>query len=176
MRLHYVDEGPPQAAPILLLHGEPSWSYLYRKMIAALVAAGHRVIAPDLLGFGRSDKPASRNDYSYQRQPNWLRAVLVQLDLQNITLFCQDLGGLLGLRLLAEGNLRFARAIAANTMLPTGDYDHGEAFKQWRQFSQSVPEFTFAKMIAGACTSRLTAEVMAAGGDAIFCKKIKVSV
>jgi haloalkane dehalogenase len=161
LRLHYVDEGPRKAAPILLLHGEPSWSYLYRKMIPALVAAGHRVIAPDLIGFGRSDKPASRDDYSYQRHLDWLRAVLVQLDLQNITLFCQDWGGLLGLRLLAEDNPRFARAIAANTMLPTGDHDPGEAFKQWQQFSQSVPEFTVAKMIAGACTSRLSAEVMA---------------
>ncbi|WP_445940860.1 alpha/beta fold hydrolase, partial [Pseudomonas sp.] len=101
LRVHYLDEGPADAPPVLLLHGEPSWSYLYRKMIPILVAAGHRVIAPDLVGFGRSDKPSKRSDYTYQRHVDWMQAVLEQLNLQHITLVCQDWGGLIGLRLVA---------------------------------------------------------------------------
>src|SRR5262249_55713192 len=100
LRVHYVDEGPRGADPVLLLHGEPSWSYLYRKMIPVLVAAGHRAVAPDLVGFGRSDKPAARADYSYQRHVDWLRATVHALALRDITLVCQDWGGLLGLRLV----------------------------------------------------------------------------
>ncbi|MGZ3638294.1 MAG: alpha/beta fold hydrolase, partial [Ktedonobacterales bacterium] len=101
LRIHYVDEGLPDAHPLLLLHGEPSWSYLYRKMIPILSAAGHRAIAPDLVGFGRSDKPASREDYTYQHHVDWLTGFLSMLDLRNITLVCQDWGGLLGLRIAA---------------------------------------------------------------------------
>lgn len=147
LRLHYVDEGPRSAAPVLLLHGEPSWSYLYRKMIGPLVAAGHRVVAPDLIGFGRSDKPAERGDYTYQRHVDWIRAVLQQLDLRAITLVCQDWGGLIGLRLVAEHPERFARVVAANTMLPTGDHHPGDAFLAWQKFSQETPVFPVGKII-----------------------------
>ncbi|MGZ3599866.1 MAG: haloalkane dehalogenase, partial [Ktedonobacterales bacterium] len=141
LRIHYVDEGPPDAHPLLLLHGEPSWSYLYRKMIPILSAAGHRTIAPDLVGFGRSDKPASRDDYTYQHHVEWLVGFLTALDLRNITLVCQDWGGLLGLRIAAEHENRFARIVAANTFLPTGDTHPGRAFLAWQQYSQRAPIF-----------------------------------
>ena len=162
LRLHYVDEGPKDAPPILLMHGEPTWSYLYRKMIPGLAAAGFRVIAPDLIGFGRSDKPSERSDYTYQRHVDWLRALLDELDLQDITLFCQDWGGLIGLRLLAEENNRFSRCVAANTMLPTGDHHPGDAFVQWQQLSQNIPIFATGKIIAGACVKPVTADTIAA--------------
>ncbi len=162
LRLHYVDEGPNSAAPILMLHGEPSWSYLYRKMITPLAAAGRRVLAPDLIGFGRSDKPAARGAYSYQNHVDWMRAWVEALDLRNITLFCQDWGGLIGLRLLAEMPERFARVIAANTFLPTGDQAPGEAFLAWRKFSQEVPVFPVGTIIAKACSRPVSAEVQAA--------------
>jgi haloalkane dehalogenase len=118
LRIHHVDEGPRGAAPILCLHGQPTWSYLYRKMIPGFVAAGHRVIAPDLVGFGRSDKPVRIRDYSYARHVAWLRAWVEALDLRGITLICQDWGGLVGLRVLAEVPDRFARVVASNTALP----------------------------------------------------------
>ena len=134
LRVHYVDEGPASADPVLCLHGEPSWSYLYRKMIPVLVAAGHRVVAPDLVGFGRSDKPSERSDYSYQRHVDWLRATIEVLDLHNITLVCQDWGGLLGLSLPIAPSLkgRFARLIVMNTMIACGDVPLGQGFKAWR--------------------------------------------
>lgn len=162
LRLHYVDEGPRDGAVVLLLHGEPSWSYLYRKMIPVLTAAGHRVIAPDLIGFGRSDKPADRHDYTYQRHVDWVRAVILQLDLQEITLVCQDWGGLIGLRLVGEHPDRFARVVAANTMLPTGDFHPGDAFLKWREFSQATPVFNTGKIVAGGCATALPPEVVAA--------------
>ena len=162
LRVHYLDEGPRAAAPLLLLHGEPSWSYLYRRMIPILVSAGHRVIAPDLVGFGRSDKPSARADYTYQRHVDWMRAVLTGLDLRAVTLVCQDWGGLIGLRLVAEHPERFARVVAANTFLPTGDRDPGPAFLAWRKFSQEVPEFPVGRIVRGGCTSELPPEVVAA--------------
>ena len=121
LRLHYVDAGPPTAAPILCLHGQPTWSYLYRKMIPLFVEAGHRVIAPDFIGFGRSDKPAERSDYTYARHVDWLKAFLDTLDLRDITLVCQDWGGLIGLRAATEQPHRFARIVAANTGLPDAE-------------------------------------------------------
>src|ERR1051326_4269063 len=162
VRIHYLDEGPADAAPVLLMHGEPSWSYLYRKMIPILTAAGHRAIVPDLVGFGRSDKPASREDYTYQRHVDWMRGVLGQLDLRDITLVGQDWGGLIGLRLAAEHEERFARIVAANTGLPTGDQSMGEAFLRWQQFSQQVPDFHAGGIVKGACVSELAPEVIAA--------------
>ncbi len=162
LRVHYLDEGPADADPVLLLHGEPSWSYLYRKMIPPLVTAGHRVVAPDLPGFGRSDKPTRREDYTYQRHVDWMRSVLEQLDLRNITLVCQDWGGLIGLRLVAEHGDRFARVVAANTMLPTGDHSPPDAFMKWREFSQSVPDFPTGAIIQGATTTELDDAVIAA--------------
>jgi haloalkane dehalogenase len=162
LRMHYLDEGPADADPVLLLHGEPSWCYLYRKMIPLLVAAGHRVIAPDLIGFGRSDKPASRNDYTYQRHVDWTRNVLTQLDLNHITLVCQDWGGLIGLRLVAEHPDRFQRVVAANTMLPTGDHDPGEAFLRWQTFSQETPVFKVGSIIQSGTALDMPADVVAA--------------
>ncbi|HSX89283.1 MAG TPA: haloalkane dehalogenase [Pseudomonas sp.] len=160
LRVHYLDEGPAAAHPLLLMHGEPSWSYLYRKMIPILVAAGHRVIAPDLIGFGRSDKPTRREDYSYQRHVGWMQSVLDQLQLERITLVCQDWGGLLGLRLVAAHPERFARVVAANTMLPTGDHNPGEAFKNWQKFSQEVPVFPAGGVIKGGTINPLPQAVV----------------
>ena len=118
LRMHYVDAGPADAAPILCLHGQPTWSYLYRKMIPLFAAAGHRVVAPDFIGFGGSDKPLRRDDYTYARHVEWLKSFLATLDLRDITLFCQDWGGLIGLRAAAEEPHRFGRIVAANTALP----------------------------------------------------------
>jgi haloalkane dehalogenase len=162
LRIHYVDEGPAGAGPVLLLHGEPSWSYLYRKMIPGLTAAGHRAVAPDFVGFGRSDKPVRREDYTYQRHVDWMRAVLEALDLRNITLVCQDWGGLIGLRLAAEHQDRFARIVAANTMLTTGDQSPGPAFFAWQRYSQEIPRFHVGGIVKGGCVTELPSEVIAA--------------
>jgi haloalkane dehalogenase len=162
VRVHYVDEGPRDAQPVLLLHGEPSWSYLYRKMIPPLAARGNRVIAPDLVGFGRSDKPAAREEYTYARHVSWMLNVLEQLDLRDVTLFGQDWGGLIGLRLAAEHPDRFARIVASNTFLPTGDIPLGRAFDRWRQQSQEMPTFDVSDIIAHGCVTPPTAEVLAA--------------
>jgi haloalkane dehalogenase len=164
LRVHYIDEGPGGASEtIVLLHGEPSWSYLYRSMIPPLTAAGFRVVVPDLVGFGRSDKPADRAEYTYARHVEWIRAALFdQLDLSDITLVGQDWGGLIGLRLVAEHPDRFRRVVAANTGLPTGDMDMGEAFLAWQRFSQDVPELPVGRIVAGGCTSTLSEEVVAA--------------
>jgi haloalkane dehalogenase len=162
LRIHYVDEGPRAAAPVLMLHGEPSWSYLYRKMIPIITAAGHRAVAPDLVGFGRSDKPVRREDYTYQRHVDWMRGVLERLDLRAVTLVCQDWGGLIGLRLAAEHPERFARIVAANTFLPTGDVPPGDAFFAWRRYSQETPEFHVGGIVRGGCVGELPAAVIAA--------------
>ena len=167
LRVHYLDEGPADADPVLLMHGEPSWSYLYRKMIPILVSAGHRVIAPDLVGFGRSDKPSQRTDYTYQRHVDWMQSVLDQLQLNNVTLVCQDWGGLIGLRLVAENPDRFSGVVAANTMLPTGDQDLGEAFLGWRRFSQEAARFQVSRIIDGATTTELP-DAVAQAYDAPF--------
>ena len=143
LRMHYVDAGPPQAAPILCLHGQPTWSYLYRKMIPPLADAGHRVVAPDFIGFGRSDKPAERSDYTYARHVDWLKSFLDALDLNDITLFCQDWGGLIGLRAAAEQPDRFARIVAANTGLPdaegVADADAKRIGDAMRSYYASLP-------------------------------------
>ncbi len=162
VRIHYVDEGPASSEPVLMLHGEPSWSYLYRKMIPLFTQAGYRAIAPDLVGFGRSDKPAKREEYTYQRHVDWMRGVIEQLDLRNITLVCQDWGGLIGLRLAAEHEDRFARIVAANTGLPTGDQPMGRAFLAWQRFSQETPEFHAGGIVKGGCQTELAPEVIAA--------------
>jgi haloalkane dehalogenase len=161
LRVHFVEEGPASADPILCLHGEPSWSYLYRKMIPPLVERGHRVVAPDLIGFGRSDKPAMRSDYSYERHVAWLRAFLHARDLRGVTLICQDWGGLLGLRLVGEEPDRFARVVAANTFLPAGEAPT-TAFLRWREFSQSVADLPVGRVIEAGTTSELPDEVVAA--------------
>jgi haloalkane dehalogenase len=162
LRVHYVDEGPPSAPPVLMLHGEPSWSYLYRKMIPVLTAAGHRCVAPDLVGFGRSDKPVRREDYTYQRHVDWMRGVLERLDLRAVTLVCQDWGGLIGLRLVAEHPERFARVVAANTFLPTGERALGPAFLAWQRYSQETPEFHVGGIVKGGCATELPPQIVAA--------------
>lgn len=161
LRVHAIDEGPRDAAPVLLLHGEPSWSYLYRDFVAPLVAAGHRVIAPDLIGFGKSDKPAAREDYSYERHVDWMLAWLEARDLRGVTLFCQDWGGLIGLRLVAERPDRFARLIIANTGLPTGD-GVSEGFSAWLAFSQSSPTFPVGHIVSGGTVRGLSPAAIAA--------------
>jgi haloalkane dehalogenase len=145
-----------------LLHGEPSWSYLYRTMIPPLVAAGHRVIAPDLVGFGRSDKPARGEDYTYLHHVTWMAGLIAQLDLRGITLFCQDWGGLIGLRLAADHEPRFARIAAANTFLPTGDVPLGGAFRRWQRASQEMPVFDVARILQSGTVTELTPAVLAA--------------
>jgi haloalkane dehalogenase len=167
LRVHYVDEGPRDGLPVLLMHGEPSWSFLYRRMIPVLVNGGLRAIAPDLVGFGRSDKPAAREDYTYQRHVDWMTALLEALDLTDATLVGQDWGGLIGLRLVAEHPDRFARVVAANTFLPTGDRDPGDAFRAWQRFSQETPDFEVGRIVNGGCTTDLDDAVIA-GYDAPF--------
>lgn len=162
LRIHYVDEGPKGAEPVLLMHGEPSWSYLYRKMIPLFVQAGYRAVAPDLVGFGRSDKPADRKDYTYRRHVDWMQNWLDRVDLKGITLFGQDWGGLIGLRLVANDPDRFARVVVANTGLPTGDHPVTEAFLIWRKFSMETPEFPVGVLVSGGCVTGLPAEVIAA--------------
>jgi haloalkane dehalogenase len=162
LRVHYIDDGPRDAAPILLMHGEPSWCFLYRKMIPILVAAGHRAVAPDLVGFGRSDKPDKRTDYTYQRHVDWMTSFIEAIDLHDATLVGQDWGGLIGLRLAAENPDRFARIVAANTFLPTGDRPAGEAFLRWQQFSQNTPSFDAGWIVNSGCTTDLSDEIKAA--------------
>jgi len=161
MQMHYVDEGPPDGPVVLLMHGEPSWAYLYRKVIAGLAAAGCRVIAPDLIGFGRSDKPADRNDYTYERHVEWTGQWLAQMDLTDITLFCQDWGGLIGLRLVAAHPEQFAGVVAANTGLPAGT-GLSEGFQAWLNFSQSVPTLPIGFILNGGCARELSPEEIAA--------------
>jgi len=162
LRIHYLDEGPPDAEPVLLMHGEPSWSFLYRKMIPILLDAGLRTVAPDLVGFGRSDKPAETSDYSYQRHVDWMTHFITALDLHKITLFGQDWGGLTGLRLAAENEARFARLVAANTGLPTGDQSMPEAFQRWQQFSMRISRLPIGRIIEQGCVTKLSPEMVAA--------------
>jgi len=161
LRIHYLDEGPRNAAPILLMHGEPSWSYLYRKFVPNLVARGHRVIAPDLIGFGKSDKPAARDDYTYERHVAWMSDWLTAVDLTGVTLFCQDWGGLIGLRLAAAFPDRFAQLIVSNTGLPVGT-GSSAGFDAWLAFSQNVPLFPTGAIVNGGTTRDLSAAEIAA--------------
>ena len=165
LRIHYVDEGSGE--PVLLMHGEPSWSFLYRHMIPVIVDGGCRAIAPDLVGFGRSDKPTERTDYSFQSHVDWMSSWLEALDLTGITLVCQDWGGLIGLRLVAKYPDRFARVVVANTGLPTGDQAPTEAFLNWQNFSQTAPVFPVGMIINGGTVTELSPEVVA-GYDAPF--------
>ena len=141
LRIHYVDEGPAHGPVVVCLHGEPTWSFLYRKMIPLFAAAGYRVLAPDLVGFGRSDKPSERSDYTYAKHVRWMSDWLVAMGLCDVTLLGQDWGGLIGLRMVAEMPERFARFSLSNTGLPTGDHAINEAFHRWRKFSQEDPDF-----------------------------------
>lgn len=193
LRMHYVDEGPTDANPILLLHGEPSWSFLYRKMISLLAKENHRVIAPDFIGFGKSDKPARQKDYSYQKHIAMLNQFLTTLDLKNITLFCQDWGGLIGLRSVAAHSDRFDRVIVSNTGLPAlkglnarlattklkidlrrqgkvstiDDLFQDFSFLRWIKFAKSATDFPVAHMINLGTTTKLSTEILA-GYDAPY--------
>ena len=162
LRMHYVDEGPPDGSVVLLLHGEPSWSYLYRHMIPPLSNAGFRVIAPDLIGFGKSDKPTRKSDYSYAGHVAWMQAFVDALDLRDITLFCQDWGSLIGLRVAAENEQRFARIALGNGGLPTGDQEMPKAFNMWRAFARYSPYFPIGRIIQKATITDLSADVVAA--------------
>lgn len=163
LRMHFLDEGPADGAVVLLMHGEPSWCYLYRTMIPVLVDAGLRCVAPDLVGFGRSDKPTELDDYSYARHVEWVRAlVLDRLALEDITLFGQDWGGLIGLRLVAEHPDRFARVAIGNTGLPTGHEPMSEAFLAWQQFSQTTPDFDLGAIISMGVAEVPAPDVVAA--------------
>jgi haloalkane dehalogenase len=164
LRVHYIDEGPTDAKEtVLLMHGEPSWCYLYRKMVPVLAGAGFRVIAPDLVGFGRSDKPALRTDYTYERHVRWMNsALLSELGLVDLTLVCQDWGGLIGLRLVAADPSRFKRVVAANTGLPTGDTGISDAFLAWQRFSQEVPTMPIGAIVNGGTTTDLSPDIVAA--------------
>jgi haloalkane dehalogenase len=163
LRVHYVDEGPPDAAPVLLMHGEPTWSFLYRKMIPVLVSAGHRCVVPDLIGFGRSDKPAEPTDYSYQRHVDWMGQVLFgELNLRKITYFGQDWGALVGLRLVAAEPNRYERVVIGNGGLPTGDRPPNEAFLSWQRFSRESPSFDIGTIVSSGCAKKLSDEVVAA--------------
>jgi len=162
LRIHYVDEGPKDSLAVIMLHGEPSWSYLYRGMIDRVSKAGLRVLAPDLIGFGRSDKPASTDDYSYTSHVDWMRQWLSAMELKQAVLFCQDWGGLIGLRLVADNPDLFAGVLAGNTFLPTGEGKVSKAFGAWRDFSQSTPEFKVGRIIQGATVTDMTDDIVAA--------------
>ncbi|MCJ8169686.1 haloalkane dehalogenase [Atopomonas sediminilitoris] len=162
LRIASIEAGPEDGPCVLLMHGEPSWSFLYRFMIARLLADGCRVVAPDLVGFGRSDKPAATSDYTYAKHVEWMSLWFNAADLNDITLFCQDWGGLIGLRLVAAFPERFARVVTANTFLPTGDRPGGPAFDAWKQFSQTVPVFPTGQIIQRATVRKLSPEEVAA--------------
>ena len=163
LRVAWVEAGPADADPVLMMHGEPSWSFLYRRMISVLAAAGHRVICPDLVGFGRSDKPTRIEDHTYARQVEWMRALAFDaLDLQRVTLVGQDWGGLIGLRLAAENSDRFARIVAANTGLPTGDHPMPEVWWRFREVVQGQPALQVGWFVAAGCRRPVTDAVRAA--------------
>ncbi|HET7584098.1 MAG TPA: haloalkane dehalogenase [Gemmatimonadaceae bacterium] len=161
VRIHHVDEGARDAPVVLLLHGEPTWSYLYRHMIPVLAARGLRAVAPDLPGFGRSDKPAAREDYSYARMVAWMRAWLDANALRDITLVCQDWGALIGLRLAAECDERVARVVVANGALPTGDRAPRPVFRAWQAFARATPWFPIGLIVRLGCRTWLDDDVIA---------------
>jgi haloalkane dehalogenase len=163
LRVAFVDVGPGDGDVVLLMHGEPSWSFLYRRMIPVLADAGLRVVAPDLVGFGRSDKPVDPAAYSYERHVEWMRRTLFDgLGLRDVTLVGQDWGGLIGLRLVAEHPERFARVVVANTGLPTGDTPMSEAFLAWQRFATTAPEFEIGRIVRNGTVGVLPPEVVAA--------------
>lgn len=163
LRVAWIEAGPAHADPVLMLHGEPTWSFLYRKMIPILAAAGHRVICPDLVGFGRSDKPTRQEDHTYARHVEWLRALAFDvLDLHRVTLVAQDWGGLLGLRLAAEHPDRFGRIVVANTGLPTGDFNMPEIWWRFREAIQSAPTVDVGLFVESGCQRPIDPAVRAA--------------
>ncbi|MFO0350498.1 MAG: haloalkane dehalogenase, partial [Alphaproteobacteria bacterium] len=160
IRIHHIDEGPRDGKPILLMHGNPTWSYLYRKMIGPLAAAGHRVIAVDLVGCGRSDKPAAKSDYTLARHYDWMSKWLTAMNLKDITLFCQDWGGTIGLYLVSAHPERFARVIASNTGLPEGQGE-SEFMKMWVGMMRAATTFPFPMLPQGMVHKLTDAEFAA---------------
>ena len=167
IRVHYIDEGPKDAEVVLLMHGEPSWSFLYRHMIPILVNAGFRTVAPDLVGFGRSDKPSKQEDHTYAKHVKWMTTLVKQLNLQRITLFCQNWGSLIGLRIAMENQDRFSRIVLSNGGLPTGEQGMTDAFLDWRKFSRESPRFDIGFLIQGATPTKLSDDIVK-GYDAPF--------
>ncbi len=162
LRMHYVDEGDKGNPVVLLLHGEPTWSYLYRKMIPIFVAAGYRTLSPDLIGFGKSDKPLEQGDYSYDNHLQWLQEWLDELRLERIHLFCQDWGGLLGLRLLANQPEKFEKVVASNTFLPIGRGPVSQAFLKWQTFAAKTPNLDIGRIVQQGSATELSPETIAA--------------
>jgi haloalkane dehalogenase len=163
LRVHYVDKGAASAPVAVLMHGEPTWSYLWRRVIPVLVNAGLRVIAPDLVGFGRSDKPTEIGDYTYARHVEWMRATLFDhLELRGISLVCHDWGGLIGLRLVAEHPDRFARVVATNTGLPDGEHRLPDAWWRFRDFVVRTEDLPISMLVAGGSRTELSPETLAA--------------
>ncbi|PUE17276.1 haloalkane dehalogenase [Limnohabitans sp. MMS-10A-178] len=162
LRIAYIDEGPKDGPVVLLMHGEPAWSFLYRKMIPVLVQAGMRVLVPDQVGFGRTDKPTQRSDYTYENHVQWMSAWLESVDVQDITLFCQDWGSLIGLRMVAEMPDRFARIALSNGGLPTGNEKIPKAFHIWRAFAMYSPWFPIGKIVRAGCAQGLSDAAVAA--------------
>ncbi len=163
LRMAWVEDGPADGPVVLLLHGEPSWSFLHRTMIPVLAAAGLRAVAPDLVGFGRSDKPTEPGDHTYARHVEWVRALVFDvLDLHDVTLVGQDWGGLIGLRLVGEHPARFARVVAANTGLPTGDHDMPEVWWQFRRAVEKADVLDVGRLVQSGCRTPLTPEIRAA--------------
>jgi haloalkane dehalogenase len=171
IRIHYVDEGSNDEEVILLMHGEPSWSFLYRLMIPPLVKAGFRVVVPDLVGFGRSDKPTEQSDHTYAKHVDWMTKWMLSIDLKNITLFCQDWGSLIGLRMAIENQARFKRIVLSNGGLPTGATDglvsdqaneNFERFKQWREFSRTTPSLPIKMILQMGTFTKLSRDVLKA--------------
>lgn len=162
IRIHYLDEGIMNGKVILLMHGEPSWCYLYRHMIPLLIKARYRVIAPDLVGFGRSDKPQEQNDHSYYKHVEWITKWLKKLDLQDINLFCQDWGSLIGLRVAIENQERFQRIVLSNGGLPTGEQRMSKAFLEWQEFSKTAKKFDIKRIIQSATLKNLSKDILEA--------------
>jgi haloalkane dehalogenase len=160
LRMAHVEAGGGPV--VLMLHGEPTWSFLYRKMIPVFADAGFRAVAPDLIGFGRSDKPAALTDYSYAAHVGWTAAWIEALDLRDITLVCQDWGSLIGLRLAAERPERFSRIVVANGFLPIADRPTPVAFRAWRAFARYTPVFPIGRIVQAGSTRRLTRDDVAA--------------
>ncbi|MBW2458446.1 MAG: alpha/beta fold hydrolase [Deltaproteobacteria bacterium] len=163
LRLHHLDEGPREGATFLCLHGEPTWSFLYRKMLPVFVAAGSRVVAPDFFGFGKSDKPQDDGIYTWDFHRQSLVALIERLDLRNVTLVCQDWGGLLGLTLPMDMPERFDRLLVMNTALATGQAPPSEGFLQWRDFVANQPDFDVAGLMRRAVPGLSETEVAAYG-------------
>ncbi len=167
IRLHYIDEGMKDADPILLMHGEPTWSFLYRHIIRTLLEAKYRVIAPDLIGFGRSDKPTKIEDHTYRRHVEWITQFVEKLDLRRISMFCQNWGSLIGLRVAAENSERFNRIILSNGGLPTGAERMTVAFMNWLEAAGTIDPWPVGEVVQAGTVSELSDEVIA-GYEAPF--------